>query len=78
MDNNKNKIYYFKKKILQFESNNTFLSDADFLNLFQGFLKLIINTTEKRCELKYRNRIAQLEKEIILLSGDNTNTLKRL
>ena len=64
------KIFYFRKRVLQFKKPNDCLTDNDFINLFQGFLKLIKHNAEKNMEFKYQNKILSLENQIQLLKSN--------
>lgn len=59
-----NKTFYCRKRVLQFECPDEYLNETDFVNLFQGFLRLIINTTEAKLEDKYLSYINSLERKL--------------
>ena len=59
-----NKIFYGKKRLLKFKSQNELVSDEDLMRLFLGFVRLIKKSSELEAEEKYCQKIARLEREL--------------
>lgn len=59
-----NKVFYFKKRILQFKKPSSLISDEDIMNLFLGLVKLIKKNTELKLEEKYLCQINKLQAQI--------------
>lgn len=61
-------IFYCRKQLLKFESNNELISQEDILNLFMGLCRLIKKSSEYVLESKYIKRIKYLERLLDLNS----------
>lgn len=60
-------IFYFRKQILQFQTDNEYISDDDIMSLFMGMVRLIKNSCEIKAEKKYIKVINDLKKELALM-----------
>lgn len=59
-----NKVFYFRKRVLQFKKNLGLVTDDDIMNLFLGLVRLVKKNTEIIMQEKYLNKIAKLENEL--------------
>lgn len=59
-----NKIFYFRKRVLQFKKNLGLVTDDDIMNLFLGLVRLVKKNTEIIMQEKYLNKITKLENEL--------------
>lgn len=59
-----NKVFYFRKRVLQFKKNLGLVTDDDIMNLFLGLVRLVKKNTEIIMQEKYLNKITKLENEL--------------
>lgn len=57
-------VYYSKRQVLRFSSQEELVSNEDILSLFMGLCRLIKKSSEYTIESKYLKRINYLEKTL--------------
>ena len=64
-------IFYTKRHVLKFESNQEIISEEDILDLFIGLVRLIRRSAEVSIEEKYQRELNDLKRELTRIKNNN-------